>query len=248
MAAAPAVLRPLPRLSLAAAARPPPPALAALGRLRPSHPPPPTPLLAVAHRRPFATTHAAWASSAPPLPSSQPQSPPIASTAPPSSSSSSPPPPPPPRPRTWLYPALGLAAVGLGSTAYLYRSFNTPSPTPTFSLPTPAPSPPKPPPSTFAVVLQPFQTYLLEPLLTALRFLHLVALFLPVLLLSPVAFIGPHERLADGGKGEKKGAVWWYGLLVGAMQRAGPSFIKVRPRADAHSRASGSLQSPRLTP
>jgi aarF domain-containing kinase len=34
----------------------------------------------------------------------------------------------------------------------------------------------------------------------------------------------PEERL----QGDKWGAVWWYEFLVAQMDRAGPTFIKVR--------------------
>ena len=31
-----------------------------------------------------------------------------------------------------------------------------------------------------------------------------------------------------GYNGDKWGAIWWYDQLVAAMQKAGPTFIKVR--------------------
>jgi aarF domain-containing kinase len=37
--------------------------------------------------------------------------------------------------------------------------------------------------------------------------------------------VGRPERLL---KGDRWGAVWWYGLLVSRMEAAGPTFIKVR--------------------
>lgn len=62
-----------------------------------------------------------------------------------------------------------------------------------------------------------------EPLCTGARFLHLFALFAPVIITSPMLFIGKPR----GKRGERWGALWWYGFLVAQMQRAGPTFIKV---------------------
>ncbi|KAH9486519.1 ABC1 family protein C21C3.03, mitochondrial [Psilocybe cubensis] len=68
------------------------------------------------------------------------------------------------------------------------------------------------------------QTHLIEPLLTARRFVYLLLLFAPVLLASPMLLVGrPDPRLA----GDRWGAVWWYGLLVSRMEAAGPTFIKL---------------------
>ncbi|KAG8740368.1 hypothetical protein FRC10_004407 [Ceratobasidium sp. 414] len=63
-----------------------------------------------------------------------------------------------------------------------------------------------------------------EPIRTGLRFLHLLGIFLPVVLTSPMILVGPQEERYGG---DRWGAVWWYGLLVKAMQRAGPTFIKL---------------------
>lgn len=76
-------------------------------------------------------------------------------------------------------------------------------------------------------VLSLLNDWLLEPFLTGVRFVHLAGLFLPVIFLVPVVFLGKRERLKNGQKGDRAGAVWWYGVLVKQMQRAGPSFIKV---------------------
>ncbi|KAI0052521.1 ABC1-domain-containing protein [Auriscalpium vulgare] len=66
--------------------------------------------------------------------------------------------------------------------------------------------------------------FIWEPLLTARRFIHLFALFIPLLLSSPMLLVGtPDARL----QGEKWGAVWWYDFLVAQMERAGPTFIKL---------------------
>ena len=65
---------------------------------------------------------------------------------------------------------------------------------------------------------------ILEPIVTAGRFAYLFCLFFPVILASPMLLIGnPVPEL----QGDRWGAVWWYGLLVVRMERAGPTFIKV---------------------
>lgn len=64
-----------------------------------------------------------------------------------------------------------------------------------------------------------------EPICTGRRFVYLFFVFIPVILTSPILLVGPiesHKRAATDGE------LWWYGLLVSAMQRAGPTFIKVR--------------------
>lgn len=63
-----------------------------------------------------------------------------------------------------------------------------------------------------------------EPICTGFRFLHLLGIFLPVVLTAPMILIGPQEERYGG---DRWGAVVWYGFLVKAMQRAGPTFIKV---------------------
>ena len=63
-----------------------------------------------------------------------------------------------------------------------------------------------------------------EPILTAKRFVYLLFLFAPVFLASPMLLVGKPQRAL---KGDKWGAVWWYGLLVSRMEAAGPTFIKV---------------------
>ncbi|KAJ3559965.1 hypothetical protein NM688_g2 [Phlebia brevispora] len=69
-----------------------------------------------------------------------------------------------------------------------------------------------------------FRDKIWEPILTARRFLHLLYLFLPVLISSPMLLVGaPEERYA----GDRWGAVWWYGYLTAQMERAGPTFIKL---------------------
>ncbi|KAI0652019.1 ABC1-domain-containing protein [Trametes meyenii] len=65
---------------------------------------------------------------------------------------------------------------------------------------------------------------LIEPVLTAKRFVYLCCVFVPVLLVAPMLLIGqPEDKLG----GDRWGAVWWYGFLTSQMQRAGPTFIKL---------------------
>jgi len=63
-----------------------------------------------------------------------------------------------------------------------------------------------------------------EPILTAKRFIYLLFLFAPVIVTSPMLLIGKPQKSL---RGDKWGAVWWYGLLVSRMEAAGPTFIKV---------------------
>jgi hypothetical protein len=79
-------------------------------------------------------------------------------------------------------------------------------------------------PSLLQKILGFLQTKIFSPLRTGLRFLHLVFIFSPVLIASPMLFIGQPE---DRYRGERWGAIWWYDLLTRSMQRAGPTFIKV---------------------
>jgi hypothetical protein len=82
-----------------------------------------------------------------------------------------------------------------------------------------------------------FRRYILEPILTVVRFLHLAFLFGPVILTSPMLLVGAPgsggkraKRASSGVKvedDERWGAVWWYGFLVKQMERSGPTFIKV---------------------
>ena len=65
-----------------------------------------------------------------------------------------------------------------------------------------------------------------------LRFFHLAILFGPVILTTPMLFVGgaqPRKKPGKpmAGQDENWGAVWWYGFLVKQMERAGPSFIKL---------------------
>ena len=69
-----------------------------------------------------------------------------------------------------------------------------------------------------------FDTWVVEPLATGLRFLHLVFIFVPVLATIPVIWFG--QRLPDRDN-ERSGTIWWYGFLVSSMERAGAAFIKL---------------------
>lgn len=79
------------------------------------------------------------------------------------------------------------------------------------------------------------QLYVIEPLGTAKRFLVLVAIFLPVIITTPMLLIGKRReggrrrgrRMAKAEGGTRWGALWWYGFLVKQMERAGPTFIKL---------------------
>ncbi|KAH6916967.1 hypothetical protein BKA70DRAFT_1394926 [Coprinopsis sp. MPI-PUGE-AT-0042] len=63
-----------------------------------------------------------------------------------------------------------------------------------------------------------------EPIRTTVRFLRLFALFFPVIITSPMVLVGSPQKQH---KGERWGAVWWYGYLVQQMEAAGPTFIKL---------------------
>lgn len=65
--------------------------------------------------------------------------------------------------------------------------------------------------------------YIFEPIATGLRFLHLVIIFVPVIVTIPVIWFG--KRQSDRSN-ERTGTIWWYGFLVGSMERAGAAFIK----------------------
>ncbi|OAV91414.1 Atypical/ABC1/ABC1-C protein kinase [Puccinia triticina 1-1 BBBD Race 1] len=78
---------------------------------------------------------------------------------------------------------------------------------------------------------------IIEPVATASRFLYLLALFLPVLVTSPVVLLEyielahPRKRRKRRKDGtlitERASTSWWYKLLVSSTQKAGPTFIKL---------------------
>ncbi|KAL1301829.1 hypothetical protein AAFC00_006014 [Neodothiora populina] len=67
-------------------------------------------------------------------------------------------------------------------------------------------------------------TWIIEPVATGLRFLHLVIIFVPVIVTIPVIWVGKRDEKKDG---ERWGTIWWYGFLVSSMERAGAAFIKL---------------------
>lgn len=75
--------------------------------------------------------------------------------------------------------------------------------------------------------------YLVEPISTGLRFLHLAIIFLPVLLSAPILCLELVDDSRDRRRGrpprtkERRTTRWWYYLLVHQMEMAGPTFIKV---------------------
>jgi aarF domain-containing kinase len=69
-----------------------------------------------------------------------------------------------------------------------------------------------------------FEDYIIEPIATVFRFLHLVVIFVPVIVTIPAIWLG--QRQADKDD-ERSGTIWWYGFLVSSMERAGAAFIKV---------------------
>ncbi|KAJ3573045.1 hypothetical protein NP233_g2673 [Leucocoprinus birnbaumii] len=73
-------------------------------------------------------------------------------------------------------------------------------------------------------ITQLLRDHIWEPILTAKRFIYLFILFAPVIITSPMLLIGKIEKKL---KGDRWGAVWWYGLLVRQMEAAGPTFIKL---------------------
>ncbi|PVH99117.1 ABC1-domain-containing protein [Periconia macrospinosa] len=66
--------------------------------------------------------------------------------------------------------------------------------------------------------------YIIEPICTGLRFLHLVVIFVPVIVTIPIIWFGKRRPDRDN---ERSGTLWWYGFLVNSMERAGAAFIKV---------------------
>ncbi|EEP77755.1 conserved hypothetical protein [Uncinocarpus reesii 1704] len=74
--------------------------------------------------------------------------------------------------------------------------------------------------------------YVFEVAATGLRFLHLVAIFVPVIAAVPVIWFGRRIKDQDG---ERSGTLWWYEFLVSSMERAGPAFIKLGQWAASRS-------------
>lgn len=76
-----------------------------------------------------------------------------------------------------------------------------------------------------------------EPICTAARFAHLVLIFLPVIVTSPMLLVGTVKKKKGRETGDRWGALWWYDLLVKTMQAAGPTFVKVRNSIVSHCNA-----------
>jgi len=66
--------------------------------------------------------------------------------------------------------------------------------------------------------------YIIEPICTGLRFLHLVVIFVPVIATIPAIWVGRRQQDKDN---ERSGTLWWYAFLVRSMERSGAAFIKV---------------------
>ncbi|EDR15791.1 uncharacterized protein LACBIDRAFT_187260 [Laccaria bicolor S238N-H82] len=136
-----------------------------------------------------------------------------------------------PRFRRSIFWAIPIAA---GITLYLIPRHNSQIPT-IFSSPTIIPCPPTNlNPTIFSPseshrslitrILDILRDTIWEPLLTAKRFIYLFALFLPVIVSSPMLLVGKPKKKY---KGDRWGAIWWYGFLVHQMESAGPTFIKL---------------------
>jgi hypothetical protein len=83
----------------------------------------------------------------------------------------------------------------------------------------------------FRAIALGLDNYIVEPVCTGLRFLHLVVIFVPVIITVPVIWLGTRAKDRDN---ERTGTLWWYSFLVSSMERAGPAFIKARPRRDCY--------------
>ncbi|KAI9373976.1 hypothetical protein BJX61DRAFT_500653 [Aspergillus egyptiacus] len=66
--------------------------------------------------------------------------------------------------------------------------------------------------------------YIYDTIATGVRFVHLVAIFLPVIITAPTIWFGRTLKDRDG---VRTGTLWWYKFLVRSMERAGPAFIKL---------------------
>lgn len=65
--------------------------------------------------------------------------------------------------------------------------------------------------------------WLIEPIMTIRRLVHILLLFIPVAATVPITFFG--QKLDSD---DTAGTLWWYDFLATQMERAGPTFIKVR--------------------
>lgn len=135
----------------------------------------------------------------------------------------------------WVMPVGAMTAAGLASTAVLLKRSPEAAPPP-LSLSTDMSSEQglvessNYPRRHFIIrVLRALRRFLetrvLEPLLTLTRAIHLLVILSPILFLSPIAMCGPRDPVAYGQ--ERRGTLWWYDLIVGRMQQAGPTFVKL---------------------
>jgi len=76
----------------------------------------------------------------------------------------------------------------------------------------------------FKTIQYTLRDWIWEPAATGVRFVHLAAIFIPVIVLIPLVWIGGRMPHKDH---ERSGTIWWYGFLIRSMERAGPTFIKV---------------------
>lgn len=94
-----------------------------------------------------------------------------------------------------------------------------------------APALPPPPKSVVLRVWHAVSLYVIEPLLVCKRFIVLALIFAPVVLMSPLIFMGQVSTYTDKDghpiEGERWGALLWYRLLVSQMEMAGPTFVKL---------------------
>lgn len=67
-------------------------------------------------------------------------------------------------------------------------------------------------------------TWIVEPIATGLRFLHLVVIFAPVIVAVPIMWFG--QRIPDRDN-ERSGTLLWYRFLVWSMEYSGAAFIKL---------------------
>lgn len=70
------------------------------------------------------------------------------------------------------------------------------------------------------------QDNVVEPMLTICRFLELVGLFLPVLSLYPICWLGKRLKVGDDIV-DTRGSIIWCKMIRIALELAGPSFIKL---------------------
>ncbi|KAJ7040420.1 hypothetical protein C8F04DRAFT_1083520 [Mycena alexandri] len=88
-----------------------------------------------------------------------------------------------------------------------------------------------------------FRNCIWEPVFTATRFVYLFALFMPVIICSPMLLVGKPEKRY---RGDRWGAIWWYNFLVSKMETAGPAFIKLAQWAGSRADLFPSLLCDRL--